>query len=109
MIDINSWVETNKILTIFIQLADDIGTHICLTLHENPGADNDKARGVIGTELQNKCETVFRLEKDKEKPNLTKVKGLFTRNRDFDSFVFEINEDGLPVISDIKLVNGEIF
>jgi hypothetical protein len=109
MVDINSWVETNKILTVFIQLADEVGTHICLTLHENPGTDNDKARGAIGTELQNKCETVFRLEKHKEKPKYTKVKGLFTRNRDFNAFLFEINEDGLPVLSDAKLINDDIF
>jgi hypothetical protein len=110
MININSWEETNKILTIFIQLADDIGTHICLTLHENPGADNEKARGAIGTELQNKCETVFRLEKNKDKPNLTVVKGIFTRNREFDPFVFKINESGLPELDNYSaIVNGTIF
>jgi hypothetical protein len=103
MIDINNWSETNKIITTFVQLSDEFKTHICLTLHENPGADNDKARGAIGTELQNKCETIFRLEKDKNDPRYTTVKGLFTRNMEFDSLVFHINEDGFPVlISDFE-------
>ena len=105
MIDINSWTETNRILTTFIQLADDVGTHICLTLHENPGTDNDKARGAIGTEMQNKCETVFRLEKDGD---FTKVKGLFTRNMEFDSLEFNINPEGLPVLlSDFEAKRDE--
>jgi hypothetical protein len=101
MQDINSWVETNKILTTFIQLADEYKTHICLTLHENPGTDNEKARGAIGTELQNKCETVFRLEKDKKNTEYTSIKGLFTRNMEFDSLEFKINDNGLPeLVSD---------
>lgn len=98
MIDINSWVETNKILTTFIQLADEYKTHICLTLHENPGRDNDKARGAIGTELQNKCETIFKLDIDQDNPEYTRVKGLFTRNMKFDEIEFRINEEGLPVL-----------
>src|ERR1035437_4773031 len=99
MQDINSWVETNKILTTFIQLADEFKTHICLSLHENPGKDNDKARGAIGTELQNKCETIFRLEKDDAFPNCTTVKGLFTRNMEFDDLSFKIGEHGIPILS----------
>jgi hypothetical protein len=99
MQDINSWVETNKILTTFIQLADEFKTHIALTLHENPGKDNDKARGAIGTELQNKCETVFRLEKDETFPNCTNVKGLFTRNMEFDEMSFKISERGIPELT----------
>jgi len=112
MIDINSWVETNKIITTFVQLADEYKTHICLTLHENPGKDNDKARGAIGTELQNKCETIFRLERSETDDQYTKVKGLFTRNMEFDSLEFEINDIGLPVlISDFDKVknNEDVF
>jgi hypothetical protein len=97
MININSWEETNKVLTTFIQLCDKYGTHICCTLHENPGKENDKARGAIGTELQNKCETIFKVETDKETGE-TKVEGLFTRNMDFDDVIFEINNNGIPVI-----------
>lgn len=100
MMDINSWTETNKILTTLSQLSDSTGTHICVTLHENPSADTNKARGAIGTELQNKCETVFKLEKDGE---YTKVNGLFTRNIEFDPLEFRISDMGLPeLISDFE-------
>ena len=97
MININSGDETIKVLTILIQLCDKYGTHICCTLHENPGKENDKARGAIGTELQNKCETIFKVETDKE-TNETKVEALFTRNMDFDDLIFKINNNGVPVI-----------
>ena len=96
MTDINSWTETNHVLTTLIQLSDEFKTHICLTLHENPGVDTDKARGAIGTELQNKCETIFKIEKVKETPHISKVKGLFTRNIEFDEMDFIINNDGIP-------------
>jgi hypothetical protein len=95
LVNINSWEETNHVLTTLIQLCDKFGTHVCCTLHENPGKDNDKARGAIGTELQNKCETIFKVETDKESGR-TKVEGLFTRNMQFDSIDFEINEYGIP-------------
>lgn len=98
MIDINSWTETNALLTTFIQLSDEFKTHICLTLHENPGKDNDKARGAIGTELQNKCETILKLEKDANDPQYTRCKGLFTRNMDFDEIMFKIDDRGIPVL-----------
>jgi len=108
MQDINSWVETNKILTILTQLTDEYKTHIVLTLHENPAKESDKARGAIGTELQNKSETVIKLEKNKE-TDYTKVEGLFCRNIEFDSFEFLINSDGLPeIITDQFASNSEV-
>lgn len=96
MIDYNSAKETDSILTPLIQLADEYKTHICVTLHENPGVDNNKARGVIGTELQNKAETVLQASLEKEDRNYTRITGLFTRNMCFDDLQFRISDDGLP-------------
>lgn len=95
MSDINSNMETSNVMKSLKQIIDEYGTHCCVTLHENPYKDNDKARGVIGTELQNACETIFKVEKDGEQ---TKVSGLFTRNGDFDEIYFKIREDGIPIL-----------
>jgi hypothetical protein len=97
MININSNEETTAILKVLKQIIDEYGTHVCVTLHENPYKDNDKARGVIGTELQNACETIFKVEKD---DMLTKVSGFFTRNGDFNDLHFKINGDGIPEFCD---------
>jgi hypothetical protein len=102
MHDINSNTETSSILKVLKQVTDEIGTHVCVTLHENPYKDNDKARGVIGTELQNACEVIFKVEKNIDTPKTTDVKGTFTRNGDFDDLEFEINEYGLPELTDKK-------
>ena len=93
--NINDWAEVDKVLNTFTQQADEYGTHICFTLHENPSKDDNKGRGAIGTELQNKCETIFKLDKDGD---LTKVIGLFTRTQEFDELLFRITEKGLPVL-----------
>lgn len=100
MSDINSNTETSAVLKVLKQITDEYGTHCCVTLHENPYSDNGKARGVIGTELQNACETIFKVEKDNE---ITKVTGLFTRNGDFDEISFKVDEQGMPrLFTDFK-------
>jgi hypothetical protein len=96
IININSYEEVNNVLTIFTQLCDETGTHICFTLHENPGADNFKARGTIGTELQNKIETGFKISTDVD--GRTKVEGLFTRNEKFEEIYFTLDDNGIPNI-----------
>jgi archaellum biogenesis ATPase FlaH len=98
MSDINSNTETTMILKVLKQIIDEYGTHVCVTLHENPYKDNDKARGVIGTELQNACETIFKIEKLKD-VRYTKITGFFTRNGDFDDLMFIINNEGIPVLT----------
>jgi hypothetical protein len=97
LVNINSWEETNNVLTTIIQLCDNFKTHVVCTLHENPAKENDKARGAIGTELQNKAETVFKIETEKE-TEFTKVEGLFTRNMNFDILEFKIDDKGNPVL-----------
>ena len=46
-----------------MQWTDDRQIHIHTILHQNKGDEN--ARGHIGTELNNKAETVLLVEKDK--------------------------------------------
>ena len=67
-------------------------SHICSVLHENKG--DTHLRGHVGTELQNKSETVVSVVKlDKY---TSKVIPRLTRNEEFNEFYFEIDSNGLP-------------
>ena len=64
--DINSPGESTRIISKLMQWTDDRQIHIHTILHQNKGDEN--ARGHIGTELNNKAETVLLVEKDKATP-----------------------------------------
>ena len=59
--DINSPSESTKIITLLMQWTDERQIHIHAILHQNKGDEN--TRGHIGTELNNKAETVLLVEK----------------------------------------------
>lgn len=65
-------------------------------LHQNKRAEN--ARGYIGTELNNKAETILRIEKDKSDSNISKVEAVHIRTMDFKPFAFRIIEQALSEI-----------
>ena len=58
--DINSPGESTRIISKLMQWTDDRQIHIHTILHQNKGDEN--ARGHIGTELNNKAETVLLVE-----------------------------------------------
>ena len=63
-------------------------------LHLNKGDDN--TRGHIGTELNNKAETVLQVTKSLMDVNVSEVKAMHIRDKDFEPFAFRINEESLP-------------
>ena len=56
-----------------MQWTDDRQIHIHTILHQNKGDEN--ARGHIGTELNNKAETVLLVEKDKNDCDISRGVG----------------------------------
>lgn len=62
--DINSSSESTDIISKFMQWTDDRQIHIHTVLHQNK--NDEHARGHIGTELNNKAETIMQVEVDKE-------------------------------------------
>mgnify|MGYP000816515915 FL=1 len=60
--DINSPNESTEIISKFMQWTDDYQIHIHTILHQNK--NDEHARGHIGTELNNKAETVMQVEVD---------------------------------------------
>lgn len=94
VLDINDIKESSKLKDLLMWIHHQYDCHICCVLHQNKGDSN--ARGHLGTELTNKSETVFSLE---PLANTTKVIPALCRNRSFNQFSFEINEEtALPKI-----------
>ena len=92
--DINSPGESTRIISKLMQWTDDRQIHIHTILHQNKGDEN--ARGHIGTELNNKAETVLLVEKDKSNGDISNVSAMHIRAMDFEPFAFHINDNALP-------------
>lgn len=86
--DINSPSEATDIISRFMQWTDDRQIHIHTILHQNKNDEN--ARGHIGTELNNKAETVMQVEVDKMDRTVSVVEAIHIRDREFEPFAFRI-------------------
>lgn len=100
--DINSPSESTKIISKLMQWTDELQIHIHTILHQNKADEN--ARGHIGTELNNKAETVLEVAKDKLDSNISTVQAVHIRAIDFQPFAFRIDDGALP-----ELVQDYIF
>ena len=92
--DINSPGESTDLITKLMQWTDERKIHIHTVLHLNKGDDN--TRGHLGTELNNKAETVLQITKDDFDRDISFVAAMHIRDRDFEPFAFRINDDALP-------------
>lgn len=92
--DINSPGESTDIISKLMQWTDDRQIHIHTILHQNKNDEN--ARGHIGTELNNKAETIMQVEVDKDDKTISCVEAIHIRDREFEPFAFRINECALP-------------
>lgn len=92
--DINSPNEATELITKLMQWTDERQIHIHTVLHLNKGDDN--TRGHLGTELNNKAETILQITKDGFDKDISSVTAMCIRDIDFDPFAFRINGDSLP-------------
>ena len=102
MYDINSPSESTDLINLLMRWSSGYNLHIHTVLHLNKGDDN--TRGHIGTELNNKAETVLQITKSTQDGNISEVKAAHIRDRDFEPFAFRINDSALP-----KVVDGYVF
>lgn len=93
--DINSPEEATKIQVWLKKICADNNIHILNVLHQNKGDAN--ARGHLGSELTNKSETVLSVNLDGDK-TISTVEDEYSRELEFSTFSFNINEDSLPEI-----------
>ena len=92
--DINSPSEATNLITALMQWTDERQIHIHTVLHLNKGDDN--TRGHLGTELNNKAETILQITKDEFDKDISSVTTMCIRDIDFDPFAFRINDESLP-------------
>ena len=89
--DINSPGESTDVISKFMQWTDDRQIHIHTVLHQNK--NDEHARGHVGTELNNKAETVMQIEPDKDDKSISVVEVIHSRDREFEPFAFRVNDD----------------
>ena len=94
MYDINSPSESTDLINLLMRWSSGYNLHIHTVLHLNKGDDN--TRGHIGTELNNKAETVLQITKSTQDGNISEVKAA--------PFAFRINDSALP-----EVVDGYVF
>ncbi|ATV29790.1 mobilization protein [Prevotella intermedia] len=90
MLDINNSTEATKLVGDLMQWTSEQNIHIQTVLHLNKGDDN--ARGHIGTELNNKAETVLQITKDSTLPERSIVAPAIIRSKPFNKFAFRLKE-----------------
>ena len=92
--DINSPSESLDIINELMRWSSYYELHIHTVLHLNKGDDN--TRGHIGTELNNKAETILQISKNMEDGRISEVRAMHIRDKEFTPFAFEIGDDSLP-------------
>ena len=89
--------ETATVLSSrLLQWTLDYNIHIIVFIHQNKG--DGFARGHLGSELVNKAETVFAVNRSKNDPEIREVIAEDTRNMPLPDIYFAI-EDFLPIIT----------
>ena len=91
MHDINRSTEATKLVGDLMQWTGEQNIHIQTVLHLNKGDDN--ARGHIGTELNNKAESVLLIARDNADADRSIVSPAIIRSKAFHHFAFRLSED----------------
>ncbi len=91
--DTNDNVESAELAQQIMSWTDEYQFHITGVLHTNP--DGSKMRGHLGSEVGRKAQTVLKVESHPEILSQGKVTHDVSRDQNFGSFEFEINQ-GLP-------------
>lgn len=102
--DINSPSESLDVVNDLMRWSSHYELHIHTVLHLNKADDN--TRGHIGTELNNKAETILKITKCTNNEKMSEVRAMHIRDKEFKPFAFQINEEALPVL--VKNYDGSI-
>ncbi|MBO5156166.1 MAG: AAA family ATPase [Prevotella sp.] len=94
LLDINNAGESVEVINKMMEWSSRYDLHIHCVLHQNKGDNN--VRGHIGTEMNNKAETVLVITKSTTDPNISEVKAMHIREKEFRPFAFTVNGEGLP-------------
>jgi hypothetical protein len=98
---INDEEQATMIISKLMKWSEEKDILIITVLHQNKGDTN--ARGHIGTEQNNKAQTVLTVTKSPDNDMVSIVKAEMCRYLEPESFAFEIDENGIPYISDYEI------
>ena len=96
MYDINNAKEATDVMTMLMAWTSTYNLHVHCVLHLNKNDNN--TRGHIGTEMENKAETVLIISKNRQDSNISEVKPMHMRDKEFETFAFHIDDNALPVL-----------
>ena len=96
LLDINNAGESVEVINKMMEWSSKYDLHIHCVLHQNKGDNN--VRGHIGTEMNNKAETVLVITKNTANPDISEVKAMHIREKEFKPFAFTVNGEGLPEV-----------
>lgn len=95
---INDEEEATALTSKLLKWTEERQIHVVVVLHQNKNDQN--ARGHLGTELVNKAETVLSVAKELKDRNYSNVHAEYCRDIEPEPFLFFIDEEGLPQISE---------
>lgn len=96
--DINNTKECSAICNWIKYVKKKYNCHISAVLHENPSeSSKNKARGHLGTFLNNVAESVIRVYLDSENEDRSFVSAVYSRKQKFRTFCLEL-QNNLPII-----------
>ena len=96
MYDINNGKEATDVMTVLMAWTSVYDLHIHTVLHLNKNDNNP--RGHIGTELENKAETVLIISKNLQNNSISEVRPMHMKDKEFSTFAFHIDDNKLPVL-----------
>lgn len=94
----NDVEKAQPLVREIMKISSEYHCHICVVLHTNKAADDNNARGHLGTELTNKCADVLQVTKSGDVIDVkeTECRG----HKMIDDFAFSIGADGMPFITE---------
>lgn len=101
--NINDPVESTTVMTMVMKWSYDYDMHVAVVIHQN---SDGGARGHIGTESENKGETVIGVTRDETDISFSTISESFGRGKGFVDFDFFIDDDGVPVVGGLSLETG---
>ena len=99
--DINDAKESTEVMSILMGWTSFYNLHIHCVLHLNKNDNN--TRGHLGTELENKAETILIVNRCRKNSSVSEVSPMHMRDKEFGPFSFQIGEDALPVLKSENL------
>ena len=103
IMNINNPEESTEIVTKLMKWSYDLNIHVSTVIHQSSAIG--KARGHIGTEIENKAETVIKVIKDENDRDFSDIHEEYGRGKNIDDFKFFIDENGIPVVGETKFTD----